>query len=192
MKEMMKYAPPGVTANANDECAVALQHGLAATAVQWESRAASMDNPRSSEVVGKIEWAPPPSIGKGVPAGQRMAIAGYGISKFSKADKDLIFRTLAYASSRESMRGAAKLALPTRIPLLTDPELVKQNRDWPAALAAMQVAQPYPPLPEFLEIGEGFTLKFQQALAGELSPKQALDQAAKEAEDLLRSRGYYK
>jgi len=54
------------------------------------------------------------------------------------------------------------------------------------------VAEPYPLLPEFMEIGEGVTLKVQQALAGELTPKQALDQAAKGAEDLLRSRGYYK
>ncbi|MBI4537615.1 MAG: sugar ABC transporter substrate-binding protein [candidate division NC10 bacterium] len=192
LKEMMKYAPPGVHAYGNDECTVALTQGVVAMGLQWQSRAAAMDNPKTSKVVGKIEWASPPSRGKGVPAGQRLAIDAYVISKFSKADKDLVFRTLAYASRRESMRGAAKLALPTRAPLLKDPELVKQYRDWPAALAALQVAQPLPPLPEFLELGEGITTKIQQALAGQLTPKQALDQAAKDAEDLLRSRGYYK
>jgi ABC-type glycerol-3-phosphate transport system substrate-binding protein len=180
-----------VTAYANDECMVAFQQGLVAMGLQWESRAAAMDNPQASKVVGKIEWISPPS-NKGVPPGQRITIASYAIPKSSKADKDLIFRTLAYASSRESQRRAAKLALPTRASLLNDPELVKQNRHWPAALAAMQVAQPLPLLPEFLEIGEGVTLKVQQALAGEIPPKQALDQAAKDAEDLLRSRGYYK
>jgi ABC-type glycerol-3-phosphate transport system substrate-binding protein len=188
----MKYAPPGVTSYANDESTVALQQGLAAMGLQWASRAAAMDNPQASKVVGKIEWSSPPNIRRGVPAGQRIVTDSYAISKFSKADKDLIFRTLAYASSRESMRGGAKLGLPTRAPLLNDPELAKQNRQWPAALAAMQVAQPYPLLPEFIEIGEGVTLKIQQALAGELTPKQALDQAANDAEDLLRSRGYYK
>ena len=192
LKEMMRYAPPGVTSYANDECMVALQQDLVAMGFQWQSRAGAMDDPRSSKVVGKIEWAAPPSAGKGVPAGQRITTNSFAISRFTRVDKDLIFRTMADASSREGMRGAAKFAMPTRAPVLTDPELVKQNRSWPAALAAIQVAQSYPLLPEFLETGEGITLKIQQALAGELTPKQALDQAAKDAEDLLKSRGYYK
>jgi multiple sugar transport system substrate-binding protein len=171
---------------------VALQQGLVAMGLQWASRAAAMDDPKMSKVVGKIEWMLPPSGGKGVPAGQRITVDCLGISKFSKVDKDLLFRTLAYASSRESMRGGAKFGPPARVPLLKDPELVKENRYWPAALAAMEVAQGAPPLPEFGEVGEGVTLKILQALAGELAPKQALDQAAKDAEDLLRSRGYYK
>ena len=191
LKEMTKYAPPGVTSNANDECMVALQQGLVAMGLQWDSRAAAMEDPRSSKVVGKMEWTAPPST-KGVPAGQRIAIGSFAISKFTKANKDLIFRTLAETLSRENMRGAAKLALPSRAPLLKEPELVKQNRHWPAALAAIQAAEAYPLLPEFLEIGEGVTLKLQQALAGELTPKQALDQAAKDAGELLQARGYYK
>jgi ABC-type glycerol-3-phosphate transport system substrate-binding protein len=192
IKEMMKYAPPGVNVYSNDECTVALNQGLVAMGLQWASRAGEMDNPKTSKVVGKIEWSLPPTRGKGVPGGHNMSIDYAGISKFTKVDKDLLFRTIAHASSRESQRGAASYALPTRAPLMKDPDLVKQNRFWPAALEALQVAQPFPPLPEFLEIGEGVATKILQAAAGELTPKQALDQAAKGAEDLLRSRGYYK
>ena len=192
LKAVAASAPPGVTSYANDESTVALQQGLALMGLQWFSRAATMDNPAASKVVGKVAWANPPSVRAGVMAGQRITTDVYAISKFSKADKDLVFRALAHGSSRESMRGGAKLALPTRAPLLNDPELVKQNRHWPAALEAMKVAVPYPQLPEFVEIGEGVTLKVHQALAGELTPKQALDQAAADAEALLKSRGYYK
>ncbi len=192
LKEMMKYAPPGSNAYGNDECSVALNQGVAAMGLQWASRATEMDNPKTSKVIGKIEYALPPGRGKGAPGGHNMSIDYVGISKFTKVDKDLAFRTVAFATARESQRGSARFALPTRAPLLKDAELVKQNRYWPAALEALQVAQPFPPLPEFLEIGDGVTLKIHQTLTGELAPKQALDQAAKGAEDLLRSRGYYK
>lgn len=40
MREMLKYAPPGVTSYANDECTVALIQGIAAMGLQWVSRAA--------------------------------------------------------------------------------------------------------------------------------------------------------
>ncbi len=191
MKEMMKYAPPGVTAYTNDESAVALQQGVVAMGMQWASRASDMDNPKLSKVVGKINFSSPPSIRKGVPAGSRVSISCFGISKFSK-DKENVFRAVAYASSRENMRGGAQLGLPPRVPLMSEPDLVKKNRHWPAGLTAMQEGQPYPMLSEFRDIGEGVTLKIQQALAGELNPKTALDQAVKETEELLRSRGYYK
>jgi maltose-binding protein MalE len=49
-----------------------------------------------------------------------------------------------------------------------------------------------PPLPEYSEVGEFMIRRIHQALNGELEVKEALDLAAKEAEDHLRKRGYYK
>jgi ABC-type glycerol-3-phosphate transport system substrate-binding protein len=192
MKEMTAYAAPGYTSHANDESTINLQQGLAAMGLQWASRAASMDDPNKSRVVGKIEWSLPPKTPEVAIPGQRFVTDGYAISRFSKVDKDLIFRMLATASNREKMQEGAKLLLPPRKSVLQDFDLQKQNRHWGTALEALEVAKPFPSLPEFLEVGEIVTRRVHQTLTGEMEVKQALDTAAQEVLELLAQRGYYK
>lgn len=186
MKALSAYAPRGFTSHANDESTVNLQQGLAMMGLQWASRAAAMDDPAKSRVVGKIEWAPPPG------GGARLVTDAYAISRFSKKDKDLVFRMLATASNEESMRKAGGLLLPPRQKVLLDTELQKKYRHWPAALEAMKVDKTYPSLPEFTEVGETITRRVLQAVTGEAPVKTALDQAAAEVTEMLAKRGYYK
>ncbi|HET7559435.1 MAG TPA: extracellular solute-binding protein [Limnochordia bacterium] len=186
MKEMSQYAARGFASAANDESTINLQQGLAAMGLQWFTRAAAMDDPKKSRVVGKIDWVAPPS------GGHRIANDGYAISKFSSKDKDEIFRMLATAANQESMRGGAELAMPPRRSVLSDPELNKKYRWYPAASASLEVGKAFPDLPEFLDVGEIVTRYVLQAVTGELEVKPALDKAAQETTDLLKSRGYYK
>jgi len=186
LKDMTEYAQRGMTSSANDEAMIAFQQGLGATGLQWFSRAAAMDDPEKSKVVGKMEWAAPPG------GHQRIVVDGFAISKFSKNDKDTTFRVLATAMSEKNQREIASASIPSRASVLNDTSLHEKYRHYPAALAALNVGQAYPPLPEFVECGDFITLRIQQAIAGEMSVKDALDTAAKEVEDLLASRGYYK
>jgi ABC-type glycerol-3-phosphate transport system substrate-binding protein len=186
MKEMTKYAPRGFTAHANDESTINLQQGLAAMGLQWFTRASAMDDPKQSRFVGKFEWVAPPG------GGARIANDGFAISKFSSADKEEMFRMLAEAASQESMREGASYAMPPRASLLEDPELSKKYRWYPAAREALETGQPFPALPEFIEVGEIITRHILQAVTGETEVKAALDQAANETEEFLSSRGYYK
>jgi len=186
MKAMYAYALPGATSIANDEAMVAFQQGLGAMGLQWVSRAAAMDDPTKSKVVGKMEWSVAPG------GGQRIAVDAYAISKFSTKDKDTIFRVLATATGAANQREAANLTLPSRASVLNDVELQKKYRYYPAALASLKVAKPYPPLPEFQQVAEAVAPRIQQAITGETPTKQALDTAADAAEKLLAARGYYK
>lgn len=186
LKELSQYAQRGMTSSANDEAMIAFQQGLGATGLQWFSRAAAMDDPEKSKVVGKIDWVAPPG------GHQRIVVDGFAISKFSKADKDLTFRVLATAMDEKHQREIASASVPSRASVLNDPELQAKYRHYPAVMAALKVGQSYPPLPEFVECGDFITLRIQQAIAGEMSVKDALDTAAKEVEDLLAKRGYYK
>jgi ABC-type glycerol-3-phosphate transport system substrate-binding protein len=43
-----------------------------------------------------------------------------------------------------------------------------------------------------MEVGDIITRRINQAVTGEMAVKEALDTAAKETEELLRKRGYYK
>jgi len=186
MKQMTAFAPRGFTSAANDESTINLQQGLAAMGLQWFTRAASMDDEKKSRFVGKINWVAPPG------GGQRIANDGYAISKFSSKDKETIFRMIATAASQKSMQKGAELAMPPRLSVLGDPELSKRYRWYPAASASLEVGKPFPPMPDFLDVGAIVTRYILQAVTNEKEVKAALDQAAQETTELLQSRGYYK
>jgi ABC-type glycerol-3-phosphate transport system substrate-binding protein len=185
MKALAKFAPPGFTSHANDEAMVTLQQDLAAMGLQWFTRAAAMDDPAKSKVAGKMAWAAPP-VG-----GQRIVVDGYAISRFSRKNKETTFRVLATATSEANQRAIAKDAVPSRASVLNDAELQARFRHYPAALAALRVGKPYPPLPEFPEVGDIVTRYVHRAVTGEMPVKAALDAAAAETEELLKKRGYY-
>ena len=185
LDEITDSAQRGFTSAANDECTIALQQDVALMGMQWASRAAAMDDPEKSNVVGKIDWVAPPD------GHQRVAADGYAISAFSKQDPETLFKIIATSSNEANMREAASMVLPPRRSLLNDPELQSANRHYPASLASLEVGQAFPRLPEFYEVGEFITRRVLQAVTGEMEVKTALDAAAAETEDLLKSRGYY-
>ena len=183
--KITRYAEPGYTNAANDECMIALQQDTAAMGVQWATRALAMDDPNKSRVVDKMAWAVPPQ--GHVPFGGD----GYCISAFSKQDPDLLFRILATATTAQKMRAAAELMVPTRSSLLNDQELIAKYRFFPAAKAAVAVGRGYPRLPEFYAVGQFITKRVSQYLTGEMQVKPALDMAAKDTEAFLKGHGYY-
>jgi multiple sugar transport system substrate-binding protein len=79
---------------------------------------------------------------------------------------------------------------PPRSSVLNDPEIVQRFRYYPAVLDSLPSAVPFPPLPEFYEVGDFISRRVLQALTGEMEVKAALDAAASETTDLLKSRGY--
>jgi multiple sugar transport system substrate-binding protein len=183
--EITHYAQQGFTNAANDECMIALQQDTAAMGLQWATRALAMDDPNKSRVVGKMEWAVPPQ------GHQPFGGDGYCISAFTKQDPDLLFRILATATSKQNLRGAAGLMVPTRTSILDDPEMKQKYRFFPAALAASAVGTPTPKLPEFYAVGQFITQRIDQAVTGQMQVKPALDAAASETETFLKGHGYY-
>lgn len=186
LKEMSKFAPRGFTSHANDESTINLQQGLAAMGLQWFTRAASMDDPQKSRVVGKIDWVAPPS------GGARLANDGFAISAFSSGNREEMFKMLAEGASVKSMTTGAQYAMPPRLSVLANPELAEKYRWYPAARAALENGKAFPSMPDFNDVAEIVTRHILRAVTGEAEVKAALDQAAKETEDLLASRGYYK
>jgi multiple sugar transport system substrate-binding protein len=184
LAEITRSAQQGFINAANDECSIALQQDTAAMGVQWATRALSMDDPNKSRVVGKIDWAVPPQ------GHQTVGGDGYCLSAFSKQDPDLLFRILATATSKQNLRGAAGMMVPTRTSLLEDAELKQKYRFFPAALGAMKVGTPAPKLPEFYSVGQFITQRINQAVTGQMSVKAALDAAAGETVTFLKGHGY--
>lgn len=185
LDEVTDNAQRGFASAANDECTIALQQDTAHMGMQWASRAAAMDDETKSNVVGLIDWVAPPE------GHQRVAADGYAISAFSTKDPDTLFKIIATSSNEANMREAASMVLPPRRSLLNDPELQAGNRHYPASLASLEVGEAFPRLPEFYEVGELITRRVLQAVTDEMEVQEALDAAAAETEELLKSRGYY-
>lgn len=186
MKAMTQYAPRGFTANGNDESTILFQQGAVAMGMQWLTRTAAMDRADQSTVVGKINWAPPPG------GGQVVVADSFVISKFSSKDKDLLFRILAATLSPENQREGARLAVPTRVSVIEDPELQQRFRYYKVLAPALQAGATFPKFAEFKEVSDVVTRRIMQAVTGEMPVKEALDTAAAESVDFLTRRGVYK
>ncbi|MDM9625263.1 extracellular solute-binding protein [Rhizobium sp. S152] len=186
LRDAAKSAQPSYTSASNDEANLALQIGAAAMGPLWPTRAPSMDDPKRSRVVGKIDFAPLPS-GHG-----RIVQDGFSISKFSKQDPEVMFRMLAAALNKSNATEIASLVTPARISLRNDASLKAKFRYYPAAIEALQTATSYPRIPEWYALGDGLSRHLLRAVTGEAPVKDALDQAASETTSFLKDRGYYR
>jgi ABC-type glycerol-3-phosphate transport system substrate-binding protein len=193
MKELMKYAPPNVLAFHNDESTVAMQQGLTAMGLLWQSRALAMDNAQVSKVVGKVSFAVPPAATKGGKSHARLAVGCYSISAFTKNDPELVFQVIGKTLSKANMRESAGLATPTRLSVTRDPEVMQKFRFIKAAADNVQAgARLVPSNPEFSEAMLQTTQTLQKGLTGELTIPEALKRAQKAMSDLMTEKGYYK
>lgn len=193
IKELMKYAPPNVLAFYNDEAAVAMQQGLTAMGLQWQSRALSMDKADVSQVVGKVHFAVPPPRTKGGRSHPRMGANCYAISAYSKNDPDLVFQVIAKTLSKENMKESGGQSIPPRLSVANDPELTRKFRFMkPAADTINAGARNTPQNPEFSETMIQVNQNLQKGLTGEVTIREALKRAQKVMQDLMTERGYYK
>ncbi|MEM3658516.1 MAG: sugar ABC transporter substrate-binding protein [Candidatus Hadarchaeum sp.] len=184
MKTLMKYAPPGVLTYANDESAAALQMGLAAMALQWFTRAATMYDPAVSKVVGLIAFAVPPSGSLGGVPAARLATDGYAIPKGIAHDPEVVFQVIAAGTFDQSKTSV--YSLPPRRSFITS-EIIERSPWYEAAFATIQAGARVQAqeMGQFMQVNEIVTRYVARALAGELDAKAALDRAAVEVLDLL-------
>ena len=117
--------PDGLTLSI-DDVEIGLETGTQASANTWASRAANMDNPEKSQLVGKIGFAPAPRAVAGGPHAGPAAADFYVIPAKTDVDPDLIFRVIMEAADLESQLEAAKLGLVTRSTIATT-----SRTEWP-------------------------------------------------------------
>jgi ABC-type glycerol-3-phosphate transport system substrate-binding protein len=192
MKELMKYAPPNVLAFHNDEATVAMQQGLTAMGVQWQSRALALENPQVSQVVGKVNFAVAPAAVKGGKVHPRLAVGCYSISAFTKNDPELLFQVITKTLNKANMREGAGLGTPSRLSVGREPEVMAKFRFMKAATDSVQAgARLVPGNPEFSEAMLQVTQNLQKGLTGEVPIPEALKRAQKVMNDLMTEKGYY-
>lgn len=189
MKELYKYSVPG--ALSTDDVGNALASGIGMQTTIMATLWPSLDDPKTSKVVGKFEYADMP---KG-PSGRRSTMVGfapYAIARSSAPKvKEATFRLLAFFLKDDIQR---KLMYDTAwypaIPSLY--ELPGLHRSKRISGKVQSYGDPPPLIPEAEEWFVIVGTALQDVLFNDKPAKQMMDEAAAKTYDLLKDRGYYK
>ena len=191
--EMAKYAPPGSGSNYYVEENNDFIKGKAAMEVQWDPFATVNIDPKESLVYDKMGYAMIPG---GAPVLGGWALI---INKNTK-HPDCAYAFLHWATGKEIAKDVTlQGGLPGRISVFTDPELVEKYPWFPVALEAYKASQqrtsPYDGGPTIIPEAQYELIVgtyANAAFTGQMTPKEAVDAAAKELEKMMIDFGYLK
>ncbi len=201
---LTKYGPPGVATYSWDDVQSAFTSGKTAMIIDANNFMTRIEDPTKSQIVGKIGYAMVP----GGPAGRYPGIysMGFAVSSIgAKTEKEKLAATefVQWATSAEMQ---LQMALETGVVSANRNSVFenivfrsKYSEDiypgWlTSTVQSYEIAMPdfRPLIPEWREVGNTIGIAIEQSLSGSLTPKEALDQAAKEVERILRSSGKLK
>lgn len=191
LASLIPYMSPNALAASADDVMVAFQQGKSAMGVFWASRAANMDAKDVSKVPGLFEFAVAPAPVAGAKPATLLWWDGYVMPKTIGIDRDLAFRVIMEANSQEAYARKGGLAFYSRKSIVTNPELVKANRYWPAISQAIEGGiKTTPPRPYFSLASNALGANLVDALQGKVSAKAALDKAAEAYLKEAKSQGF--
>jgi len=176
--KLKHYAPEGVELYNSSEVRDALQQGDVAIAIEvWPAWVPSLDDPKVSKVVKKIEIQAAP----GLIAGPSPMLGAWlmGIAKDSKNRDGALDFLRFLTSSKVQKQIALEVGIPpTRSNLYKDSAVVEKYRWYPSQLKALEEAHPRPRITKWSEVEAVLGDYLQLALSGSLSPEEALPEAS--------------
>src|SRR5215469_2240225 len=206
---MKKDGPPGATSNGFNENLTLMTSGKAAMWIDATVAGGMLENPKQSEVAGKMGYAPSPI--EATPNGSHWLWSwAMGIPVKAK-EPEAAQKFAAWATSKDYIKlvaddlGWPQVPPGTRKSTYDNPEY--QKAPFAAAtLQAMQTADPTNPcikkvpytgvqfvgIPEFQSIGTVVGQNIAGALAGKMSIDQALKASQSAAERAMAQGGYLK
>jgi multiple sugar transport system substrate-binding protein len=172
MKSMLPYMTPNALASNSDDVMNQFQQGKAAMGVLWASRAARMDDPAASKVVGKMAFAPAPAIVAGGKSATHLWWDGVVMPKNMAGDRDTVFQVLMEALSEDVTRSGNDTAIWVR-------SVYRPTRFAGGVVSAIAAGAPIWPTEPFFGLAHSEIGKvLPDALTGRLTAKAALDVAA--------------
>jgi multiple sugar transport system substrate-binding protein len=171
MKRLTSYMSPNALALDTTAVMQQFQQGQIAMANFWASRAAAMDDPAESKVVGKIEFAAAPSIGPGMPPATTIWWDGFVIPKNLDGDPDLTFQVMMEGLKEEVVAANPEAAIWIRSSYVPG-RFAKGTAD-----SAEAGAPPYPMSPQQSVLHGAIGNNIGDFFAGKESAQQALADA---------------
>jgi multiple sugar transport system substrate-binding protein len=177
-------APRAVVTYMEEESRRAFESGRYAFMRNWPY-AYALGNRKGSKIADEFEVAPLPAF-EGAGKGGVLGGKDYVISSFSK-NPEAAVRFIDYATSAEqNARRAVRFALVPAIGTVFDRPAVKRAMPFAAQLRqAVTQANVRPVSPVYPQISKAIYKNVNAALAGEISPQEALDLADSQINDAL-------
>jgi hypothetical protein len=184
MRELSGFMTPNFLASSSDDVMNLLQQGRCAMGVLWASRAARMDDPSSSRVVGLMEFAPAPAARSGGASAAHLWWDGLVFPRNNRLGREAAMGLVANALSAESVREGNDAAIWIH-------SAYRPTRFGAGVVAAARSGAPaWPSQPFFdyahAEIGKALP----EALTGAARPEQVLLSAAARYRQVAREKGY--
>ncbi len=186
MKSMSRYMTPNFLASNSDDVMNQFQQGKAAMGVLWASRAARMDDPAASKVVGKMEFAAAPAAVKGGKSATHLWWDGVAMPKNLAHDRDTVFQVLMDGLSESTVRSGNDLTIWIR-------SIYKPTRFGTGVTLSMKAGAPIWPTEPYLSLATNELGKLvPEALGGAMTVQQALDAAAANYVKAATEKGFIK
>ena len=177
-------SPKGVESYGANETGQALAAGTAASSINWPNWVGTFEDPSQSKMVGKLAYSAIPS---GTHAGaSEIGHWTMGIMSASK-NKQEAFDFMVWATSAEQIKiSATRGNPPVRFSVFTDPELTSQAkfRHFPTLMEAINFSKPRPRHPKWPELENAFGIELSKAVAGTITPEEALKNAQAAVEQI--------
>ncbi len=167
---------PASTTFLEDDVSKTMASGQAAFSLNWESTFRDLNDPKISQVVGKVAVSATPAGPSGARPGVNGAMA-LAIASKSK-QQNAAWTLIAYLTSQKVQDAYVQSAMPNWKTSYTNAEVTKSN---PEVFAAAKVAYAdailRPPVPNYSQVSQIIQVELQNALLGKKSPQQAMDDA---------------
>ena len=186
MRQMTRFMTPNYLASNSDDVMNQFQQGRAAMGVLWASRAARMDDPAASKVVGKMAFAAAPATTPGGKTASHLWWDAVVMPRNTSADRELAFQLLMEGLDEEAVKTGNDMAIWIR-------SVYKPTRFGTGVAAAAKAGAPIWPSEPFFSLAHAEIGKvLPEALTGSLSPKAALDAAAQAYLKVAAEKGFVK
>lgn len=186
MRAMTQYMTPNFLASNSDDVMNQFQQGKAAMGVLWASRAARMDDPAASKIVGKMEFGAAPAMAAGGKSATHLWWDGVVMPKNIAGDRETVFQVMMESLDEETMKKGNDLANWIR-------SAYKPTRFGTGVTASMKAGAPTWPTEPYFSLAQGEIGKVvPEVLAGAMTAKAALDAAAVAYTKAATEKGFIK
>ena len=190
MRKVVEYGPDGMTGFTQDEEWQAFLQGDAAMYLDASVFAGTVRNPEKSKVYDKVAFAPHPAARTNL-----SETGGFGLAiPANAANPEAAFLLMQFLTMKETERKIIESGgAPFRSSSVSDPELQARFPDFIALETQLEDANPdwRPIIPEWGEInGPYLGVAINQALTGEKTPRQAMEDIVAPVREIMIRAGY--
>jgi multiple sugar transport system substrate-binding protein len=180
-----KLSNPASTESLEEDVRRIISQGEAAMALNWTYMFALANDPNESQVAGEIDIAHTPKGPAGAPGVN--GSMGIAISNGSQ-NQDAAWKYIQFMTSQKIQNQYAKLSLPIWKSSYDQEEVVQAlPQVVPVAKEQLNDMILRPVVTNYNDVSHTLQVEIQQALTGEKSPKQALDDAANSVAETQQS-----